>query len=83
VIDGLGRPQHVLLVGGTSEIGLAICKKLIDEHRLVSLTLAGRSVSSLENLADKLRLQYPGISITTLQIDLEDAASTVSVVSGA
>lgn len=83
MIDGLGRPQHVLLVGGTSEIGLATCEKLIDEHRLVSLTLAGRSVSSLENVADKLRLQHPGISITTLQIDLEDAASAVRAVSGA
>lgn len=29
MIDSLGRPQSVLLVGGTSEIGLAICRRYL------------------------------------------------------
>ncbi|MDT5248576.1 MAG: decaprenylphospho-beta-D-erythro-pentofuranosid-2-ulose 2-reductase, partial [Mycobacterium sp.] len=29
VFDGVGNPQGILLLGGTSEIGLAICERYL------------------------------------------------------
>jgi decaprenylphospho-beta-D-erythro-pentofuranosid-2-ulose 2-reductase len=29
VFDGVGNPQTILLLGGTSEIGLAICERYL------------------------------------------------------
>ncbi len=41
MIDSLGRPQSVLLIGGTSEIGLAAVRALAGDH-LRRVVLAGR-----------------------------------------
>jgi decaprenylphospho-beta-D-erythro-pentofuranosid-2-ulose 2-reductase len=49
VIDSLGKPQSVLLVGGTSEIGLAIVREL--SGRLQHVVLAGRDRPALEQAA--------------------------------
>ncbi len=32
VLDAVGNPQTILLLGGTSEIGLAICERYL-QHR--------------------------------------------------
>ena len=40
MIDSLGKPQSILLIGGTSEIGLAIVEAL--SGRLRRVVLAGR-----------------------------------------
>lgn len=49
MIDSLGKPQSVLLVGGTSEIGLAIVRQL--SGRLQRVVLAGRDHDGLEKAA--------------------------------
>lgn len=49
MIDSLGKPQSVLLVGGTSEIGLAVVQAL--SGRLQRLVLAGRDRTALERAA--------------------------------
>lgn len=49
MIDSLGKPQSVLLVGGTSEIGLSIVQAL--SGRLQRVVLAGRDRSALEAAA--------------------------------
>ena len=33
VLDAVGNPQTVLLLGGTSEIGLAICERYLQNAR--------------------------------------------------
>ena len=33
VFDGVGNPQTILLLGGTSEIGLAICERIVRAFR--------------------------------------------------
>lgn len=49
MIDSLGKPQSVLLIGGTSEIGLAIVEQL--SGRLQRVVLAGRDRATLEAAA--------------------------------
>lgn len=63
--DIWGRPRNVLLLGGTSEIGLAIVKGLAgatdDPPRTV--TLACRDVEAGERAANDLRRQWPGVRV--------------------
>ena len=44
--DGLGSVQSVLLLGGTSDIGLAIVRRLAQEHRLKRVVLASRDIAA-------------------------------------
>lgn len=52
--DALGSPQSVLLLGGSSEIGLAITRRLV-ERRARTVVLAGRDPAALKPAADDLR----------------------------
>lgn len=55
MVDALGNPQSVLLLGGTSEIGLAIVERLRGGGRLEAVVLAGRPGPALTAAADRLR----------------------------
>ncbi len=52
--DALGDVQSVLVLGGTSEIGLAIAEQLA-RPRAATVVLAGRDPSGLEAAAESLR----------------------------
>ena len=52
--DALGSPQSVLLLGGSSEIGLAITRRLV-ERRAKTVVLAGRDPEAIKPAADDLR----------------------------
>ena len=52
--DALGSPQSVLLLGGSSEIGLAITRRLV-QRRAKTVILAGRDPEALKPAADDLR----------------------------
>jgi len=54
VNDALGSPQSVLLLGGGSEIGLAITRRLV-ARRARTVILAGRGPEVLKPAADDLR----------------------------
>lgn len=54
MIDALGRPQSVLLLGGTSEIALAVLDALPQE-RLRRVVLAARDVEAAEQVAAQVR----------------------------
>ena len=47
MIDALGTPQRILLLGGTSEIGLAIVRRLLPADRTTDVILAGRDLDAL------------------------------------
>ena len=69
MIDALGRPQSVLLLGGTSEIGLAIVRALPPE-RLTRIVLAGRDRGRLERVAEELkaRMRAPA-AVEVVELD--------------
>jgi len=53
VIDALGNPQTLLLLGGGSEIGLAIAERYLD-RRPLRVILAGRNGGRLDEAATRL-----------------------------
>ena len=69
--DALGSPQSVLLLGGSSEIGLAITRKLV-ERRAKTVVLAGRDPEALKPAADDLR----GAGAGTVDVVAFDALAT-------
>lgn len=73
MINSLGQPQSVLLVGGSSDIGAAILRALPQE-RLQRVTLAGRASAKMD--ARRLELNNSRIpSVNTVEFD---AAATAS-----
>lgn len=53
--DGLGRIHRLLVLGGTSEIGLAIASALVAERGARHVILAGRDASALQAAGSGLR----------------------------
>lgn len=67
--DALGDVQSVLVLGGTSEIGLAIASALAPP-RHASVVLAGRNPDELERAARALQEQGAG-DVSTLEFDAD------------
>ncbi len=72
MIDAVGNVQRVLLLGGTSEIGLAVLRELAG-RRSVRAVLAGRPSDRLDAASSELRAA--GHDVTLLPFDAEDLAS--------
>lgn len=82
VLDATGNPQTILLLGGTSEIGLAICERYLQDApaRIVLAALpddAGRddAVAQLKNAGAK--------SVELIDFDAVDTASHPAVIDAA
>jgi decaprenylphospho-beta-D-erythro-pentofuranosid-2-ulose 2-reductase len=71
VIDALGRPQSVLVLGGSSEIALATVRALPTE-RLSRLVLAGRDARALSAAAAALAAD----GLPEAEIEIFDAEQT-------
>ncbi|MBV9831007.1 MAG: decaprenylphospho-beta-D-erythro-pentofuranosid-2-ulose 2-reductase [Marmoricola sp.] len=71
MIDAVGHPSSVLLLGGTSEIGLAIAERYLEGGPL-RIVLAGRQSTRLADAA--ARLSRAGGHVETLEFDAKDAA---------
>lgn len=70
--DALGTVQSVLVLGGTSEIGLAIAEQLAGP-RSATVVLAGRDQTGLNSAADRLRRSGAG-RVETVAFDAADTA---------
>ncbi|MFI1175482.1 decaprenylphospho-beta-D-erythro-pentofuranosid-2-ulose 2-reductase [Streptomyces melanogenes] len=70
--DAFGAPQSLLVLGGTSEIGLATARRLV-ARRTRTVWLAGRPSPALDAAAAGLR--ELGADVHTLAFDALDAAS--------
>ncbi len=79
--DATGLPQTAVVVGGTSEIGLAILEELA-KHRLEAVLLAARDRSGLERA--KARLEAVGVGAVSLEeCDVTKAEDVERLVSSA
>ena len=67
--DAFGTPQSLLILGGTSEIGLATARRLI-ARRTRTVWLAGRPTPNLERAAEQLR--GLGADVRTVAFDALD-----------
>jgi decaprenylphospho-beta-D-erythro-pentofuranosid-2-ulose 2-reductase len=72
VIDAVGDVQKVLLLGGTSEIGLALLRRLAGE-RGITAVLAGRPTPALDHAAGALRSE--GHQVEVVHFDAEDGST--------
>jgi decaprenylphospho-beta-D-erythro-pentofuranosid-2-ulose 2-reductase len=72
VIDALGNPQTLLLLGGGSQIGLAIAERYLD-RRPVRVILAGRDGPRLDEAAQRLAARGAKV-----QVERFDARQTRS-----
>lgn len=75
--DALGSTQSLLVLGGTSEIALAIAEALVAD-RCRTVVLAGRDLDALEQAAEPLRRS--GATVTTAAFDALDTASHDEVI---
>lgn len=66
MIDAVGNPQAVLLMGGTSEIGLAVVEAFAGD-RPMRVVLAARPSSRLD--AAQARLERLGCAVETVEFD--------------
>lgn len=76
MIDAVGNPQSLLLLGGTSEIGLAVAKKYA-QRRPLRVVLAARPSERLDKAADELRAV--GATVSTVEFDALDTDSHAAV----
>lgn len=77
MIDALGSPQCLLLLGGGSDIALAIAERYLS-RRPLTVIVAGRSETALAQAAERLRAR--GATVTTIRFDAADHASHEQVV---
>lgn len=81
MIDALGQPQSMLVLGGTSDIALATAEALAGD-RLRRVVLAGRDETALQSAADRLR--GSGIThVATAHFDAVDTAEHAALVEAA
>jgi len=77
--NGLGQPQTVVLLGGTSEIGLAIVDQLIS-GALQRIVLACRNTESGERAVAQIRAKHPSITVEVVAFDGADTAGHRAVI---
>ncbi|GAA5169505.1 decaprenylphospho-beta-D-erythro-pentofuranosid-2 -ulose 2-reductase [Pseudonocardia eucalypti] len=80
MIDAVGVPQSILLLGGTSEIGLATVRRLAG-GRSVRVVLAARPSSRRDEAAADL--ERTGCRVEALDFDATDTGSHAGVVAKA
>ena len=74
MIDAVGNPQSILLLGGTSEIGLATVEAFASDRPL-RVVLAGRPSPRLEEA--KARLEARGCAVETIPFDARESDADV------
>ncbi len=80
MIDSVGTPQKVLLLGGTSDIGLAVVRRLV-ARRPAQVVLAARPSDRREEA--RAALAAAGHEVGVLDFEAEDTASHPAVVEAA
>jgi decaprenylphospho-beta-D-erythro-pentofuranosid-2-ulose 2-reductase len=78
VRNAFGQPQSILVLGGTSDIALAVVRRLIDA-RTSTVVLAGRDEAALARSADELRA-HGASTVATITFDATDPASAAPVI---
>ena len=79
VLDAVGNPQSVLLLGGTSEIGLAICERYLRDAPARIILAALPDDPGREDAVDQMK-RAGAKSVTVVDFDALDTASHPAVI---
>jgi decaprenylphospho-beta-D-erythro-pentofuranosid-2-ulose 2-reductase len=74
VKDAFGAPQSMLVLGGASEIGLAVARRML-ARRCRTVWLAGRPSPALDAAAASLRALRPDAEVRTVEFDALETAT--------
>ncbi|GAA3534805.1 decaprenylphospho-beta-D-erythro-pentofuranosid-2 -ulose 2-reductase [Aeromicrobium panaciterrae] len=80
MINALGTPQHVLLLGGTSDIALAIAEAYAAQGPGLTVTLAARAGEGRDAAVGQLHAR--GCAVTALDFEALDTASHGALIAG-
>ncbi len=80
MIDALGSPSSLLLVGGTSDIAVATARRYLQERPL-RIVVAARDTPRRASVADELRAA--GADVEVVDFDAEDPAAPERMVTAA
>ena len=80
MIDGLGNVQSVILIGGTSEIGIATLREMGKRKRLQRIVLCGRQSENLQRTAEILAVDFANTKIELVPMDLLNSGTLSLVV---
>ena len=80
MIDGLGNVQSVILIGGTSEIGIATLREMGKRKRLQRIVLCGRQSENLQRTAEILTVDFANAKIELVPMDLLNSGTLSLVV---
>ena len=80
MIDALGSPSSLLLVGGTSDIAVATARRYLAERPL-RIVLAARDTPRRGVVADELKAA--GGTVEVVDFDADDASSPARMVAAA
>ena len=75
MIDGLGVAQNVLLVGGTSEIGLSIVDAIFSKGRGEHLVVTVKSETDIERVKTELGHRFNGVAVDVVVMNMLDSGS--------
>ncbi|GAB3504008.1 decaprenylphospho-beta-D-erythro-pentofuranosid-2-ulose 2-reductase [Amycolatopsis cihanbeyliensis] len=77
MIDAVGNPQSLLLLGGTSDIALAVAERYL-AARPLRIVLAARPSPRLDAAAERLRTA--GAEVSCVDFDAQDTAAHPAVI---
>lgn len=78
MIDAVGNPQSLLLLGGTSDIALAIAEKYLARRKGLRVVLAARDTRRREGVVK--RLESGGAEVSVIDFDAADTGSHPAVI---
>ena len=81
MMNAFGDPQKILLLGGTSEIGLAITTELCKSGSVEKVVLAGRNNENLVKSQNRLIDKFKGIDFEVLILDMEKTGTLGPIIS--
>jgi decaprenylphospho-beta-D-erythro-pentofuranosid-2-ulose 2-reductase len=76
--NAFGQPQSVMVLGGTSDLALAVVRRLVDA-RASKVVLAGRDDAALARSADALRA-HGAEEVATVRFDAADPANAEATI---
>ena len=78
--NGVGVQQNIVLFGGTSDIGVAILREIL-QPGVARVVLVSRDVDRAETVTEEISESYPEVDFFHIRWDASDATSMQHVVS--